>query len=155
MGKQLRKGRIKMKPEKKWVVSEPDFESDLLNRGLKTDSWAGHRYFAYDLMRFTRPAVVLELGTHYGGSFFAFCQAIKDHALTTRIVAVDHWRGDEHAGFYGAEVFELVNKTIDSHFTSLDIELKRMDFDRAVMDYDDASIDLIHIDILCDVYLIA
>ena len=72
-----------------WVVSQPTFDSDDINPNLKVSPWAGHRNFAYDLINFVKPKLVVELGTHYGASFFAFLQASKDFDLKTEHVAVD------------------------------------------------------------------
>jgi hypothetical protein len=44
--------------------------------------------------------------THSGNSFSAFCQPIATLGIPGRAFAVDTWKGDEHAGHYGEEVFE-------------------------------------------------
>ena len=54
----------------------------------------------------------MELGTHWGVSFFAFCQAVKDHNLPSQLNAVDTWQGEEHAGVYGEEVIKKVKEII-------------------------------------------
>ncbi|MBD0273657.1 MAG: class I SAM-dependent methyltransferase, partial [Acetobacteraceae bacterium] len=69
------------------------------------DPWAGHLPFAFWLAKAARPANFVELGTHSGNSFFAFCQAIAATGTGGRAFAVDTWHGDEHAGEYGEEVF--------------------------------------------------
>ena len=130
----------------KWILGEPKFEADLADPERRTGPWSGHRRFAYDLLRNGRPDVVVELGTHYGVSFFAFCQAVKDGAMHTRLHAVDTWKGDEHAGFYGEEVIEVVRRVIDCHYADLDIRLHRSLFDEALEDFPDQSIDFLHID---------
>lgn len=135
-----------MMESERWIVNEPVFEPDFLNGNLKTEAWAGHRSFAYDLTLFLKPKIMVELGTHHGCSFFAFCQAVKDFGLKTACVAIDHWQGDEHAGFYGAEVFDQVRRIVSECYTDVDIELKRMGFDQAAKEFDDDSINLLHID---------
>ncbi len=66
-----------------WVFHKPLFEYDNYKIiSIKDNSaWSGHRNFAYDLVRFMKPKKIVELGTHYGSSFFSFCQAVKDEGL--------------------------------------------------------------------------
>lgn len=129
-----------------WAVSAPVFESDRVQPAFDVSAWAGHRNFAYDLVRFTRPDVIAELGTYYGTSLFAFAQAVKDFGLETRLIAVDTWRGDDHTGHFGEEVYSIVRRTADEFFSEQDIELERELFDRAATKIDDRSVDILHID---------
>jgi len=129
-----------------WVLGAPQFEADLTDPDRRTGPWSGHRRFAYDLVRNGRPECVAELGTHYGVSFFSFCQAVKDFGLDTRLHAVDTWKGEEHSGLYGEEVIERVRQVIDRHYGSLSIRLHRCLFDDALREFPDDSIDLLHID---------
>ncbi|BFH11307.1 class I SAM-dependent methyltransferase [Paenibacillus melissococcoides] len=129
-----------------WVISEPKFESDVINAKLRVAPWEGHRRFAYDFMRYLNPGSVVELGTHYGCSFFTFCQAVKDFDLTTKLYAIDTWEGDEQAGFYGEDVYVTVTSTVENIFPNIDITLLRKTFDEALNDFEDNSIEVIHID---------
>ena len=108
--------------------------------------WAGHKSFAYDLIANIKPERVVELGTHYGTSLWAFSQAIKDNQLHVELNAVDSWEGEEHAGFYGEEVFEKVNTIKNKFYSDLKINLIRKIFDEAVSDFQDNSVDVLHID---------
>ncbi|WFB58116.1 class I SAM-dependent methyltransferase [Paenibacillus sp. BR1-192] len=130
----------------KWKVSTPIFESDSYNEKLRVAPWEGHRGFAYDYVRFAKPRTIVELGTHYGCSFFSFCQAIKDLSMESSIAAIDTWTGDIQAGYYQEEVFETVKKTIELFYKNLNIQLKRKTFDEALREFEDNSIDLLHID---------
>lgn len=132
--------------KREWTFHAPTFEADLVNPDLPLNPWSGHRRFAYDLVTFLEPETIVELGTHYGSSFFAFSQAMKDHALPTRLVSVDHWKGDPQAGEYDDTVFDLVSQTRAAHFGSLALEFKKSTFREAVGDFADSSIDLLHID---------
>ena len=132
--------------KKRWSISNPEFYSDGINAKLRVSPWEGHRVFAYDLVKFLEPNLIVELGTHYGCSFFSFCQVVKDFKLNTKIIAIDTWQGDIQAGFYGDEVFGTINKTIDVYFKDLDIDLKRKIFDEALEEIEDESIDILHID---------
>ena len=101
--------------------------------------------FAFNLMKVFKPNVFVELGTHYGDSYFTFCQARETYNLDTKCFAIDHWKGDVHSALYGDEVFDRVyehNKKFYSEFS----ELIRNDFSSAIDNFKDDSIDLLHID---------
>ena len=112
---------------------------------LPTSAWLGHIPFARWLVNEMRPKTVVELGTHQGTSFFAFCQAVKELDLRARVSAVDTWEGDQHAGFYGDEIFQDVAKVVEAHYPSIGC-LHRTTFDAARSDFGDASVDILHID---------
>ena len=133
------------KPTSAWKPWFPDFVGDEIDPDRSTGPLSGHRDFAYDLLRWRQPEVVVELGTHYGVSFFSFCQAIRDAGAETALHAIDTWEGDDHAGFYGEEVFDQFRKSAD-RFEGVNMKLHRSTFDDALSDFDDESIDLLHID---------
>ena len=64
-------------------------------------SWHLHIPFAFLITAMLKPKRFVELGTHKGDSYCAFCQAVDESALNTVCYAVDSWQGDEQAGFYG------------------------------------------------------
>jgi len=101
--------------------------------------------FAYWLMGEVQPGVLVELGTHVGNSYFSFCQAVRDESLTSRCYAVDTWKGDNQAGFYRDEVYEMVNRHNESQYKSFST-LYRMTFDEALGQFQDRSVDVLHID---------
>ena len=108
-------------------------------------NWSGHIPFACDLIASLRPSVFVELGTHLGESYFAFCQAIAEGRTQCKAYAVDIWQGDLHTGAYGDEVFDEVaayNRYRYSEFS----QLLRMFFDEAIGRFEPESIDLLHID---------
>ena len=111
----------------------------------KPSSWMGHIPFAAWLVRVFKPKKLVELGTHTGNSYFAFCQAVAQYSLPTHCTAIDTWKGDEHAGYYGEEVYEYVCWYNKQHFKKFS-SLLRMEFDRAAELFDSCSIDLLHID---------
>src|SRR6266581_7695039 len=80
---------------------------------LTLSAWFEHAPFAFWLIDTLRPKVVVELGTHLGFSYFCFCQQVQKSNLPTRCFAVDTWRGDAHAGFYGEDVFTTVRSYHD------------------------------------------
>lgn len=129
-----------------WRTFDPVFGADILDPDRATSPWSGHRWFAYDLVRWMEPRSIVELGTHYGCSFFAFCQAVHDADLATNVTAVDTWQGDPQAGFYGEEVYDLVRKVLDEAYGTVRSELIRATFDEALDSVPDGSVDVLHID---------
>ena len=114
-------------------------------RLVPPDPWTGHIPFAFWLIKAARPATLVELGTHSGNSYFAFCQAMAAFEPTGRAFAVDTWLGDEHAGNYGEEVFSDVSKFNLKHFRQFST-LLRTTFDDARSYFPDCDVDLLHID---------
>src|SRR5947209_833953 len=108
-------------------------------------AWSGHIPFACDVVASVQPSVFVELGTHYGESYFAFCQAIEDLAAPCSAFAVDTWQGDAHTGQYGEQVFEEVNAYNEAHYASFST-LLRTTFDQAVEQFASESIGILHID---------
>lgn len=108
-------------------------------------NWSGHIPLAFALVHDLRPAVIVELGVHYGESYFAFCQAVADHKLPTRCFGVDHWKGDAQAAAYGEDVYEDVSRHNTERYAAFS-SLLRKPFDEARADFEDASIGLLHID---------
>jgi glycosyltransferase involved in cell wall biosynthesis len=112
---------------------------------LESSAWLEHAPFAFWITNVLRPRSIVELGTHSGFSFFAFCQAAQATGLETRCFAVDTWKGDEHAGFYGEDVFEHVNRYNNLHYSAFS-SLVRSTFDEALPHFFDSSVDMLHID---------
>ena len=108
-------------------------------------AWTGHIPFAGWLMDALRPKIFVELGTHRGASYLAFCQAVEQRGLQTVCYAVDTWQGDEHTKSYGEEVFSELSAIHDRHFSGFS-HLLRSTFDEALHEFEDGSIDLLHID---------
>lgn len=108
-------------------------------------SWQEHIPFAFTIVQMLRPQVLVELGTHKGDSYCAFCQAVQALALPCACRAVDTWEGDAEAGFYGPDVLEELRLYHDPLYGSFS-RLVRSLFDRALGHFQDGSIDLLHID---------
>jgi hypothetical protein len=97
------------------------------------------------LVEAQRPAILVELGTYHGFSYGVFSETVKRGKLDTRCHAIDTWRGDEHAGFYGDTVFQRFSAYHASRYSSFS-RLVRSTFDEAVAQFPDKTIDLLHID---------
>lgn len=108
-------------------------------------AWYGHVPFAQWLVGAIRPACLVELGTHNGVSYAAFCEAVRAEGLSTRCYAVDTWQGDEHAGYYDNSVYDTFKRFHDERYAAFS-ELLRCTFDDALPYIPDGSVDLLHID---------
>jgi GT2 family glycosyltransferase len=109
------------------------------------NAWSGHIPFAFWLAKAATPSVFVELGTHSGNSYSAFCQGFVRNGLPTRAFAIDTWRGDEHAGTYGEAIYQDLHTFNESQFQGFS-KLLRTEFDKAREYFADGSIDLLHID---------
>src|SRR5947199_7028544 len=90
-------------PEMAYLVRPIVFDKP--DRLVHPPCWIQHIPFAFWLIDVLRPKVLVELGTHTGNSYCAFAQAVQRTWSATQCFAVDTWQGDEHAGFYGEQVF--------------------------------------------------
>jgi O-antigen biosynthesis protein len=107
--------------------------------------WIGHIPFASWLVALLRPRLLVELGTHSGNSYCAFCQAMVESAVQGKAFAVDTWCGDEHSFEYEEDVFHDLSAHHDPRYGSFST-LLRTTFDEAVHRFDDGSVDVLHID---------
>jgi hypothetical protein len=112
---------------------------------IAESAWVGHVPFAMFIVDLLRPGVLVELGTHYGVSYCAFCQAVKELGLPTRCYGVDTWEGDAHVGAYGPEVLADLKEHHDPLYGSFS-RLVQSTFEKALGHFADGSIDLLHID---------
>jgi hypothetical protein len=111
---------------------------------IKDSAWLEHAPFGFWIVEALRPRAIVELGVHGGFSYSVFCQLVQRLHLAARCFAIDTWRGDEHAGYYGDDVYDAVcshNRRYDSFS-----RLIRSDFADACGAFADGSIDLLHID---------
>lgn len=106
-------------------------------------AWIGHAPFLKFLIREESPNTVVELGTHFGFSYFVACQTIQELQLPTQAFAVDHWLGDAHASLYDDSVYKSVvsfNKKYENFS-----KLLKMNFIEARAEVL-SEVDLLHID---------
>lgn len=108
-------------------------------------AWLGHTPFALALMRAARPRSFVELGSHMGVSYCAFCQGAVEAGLETQGRAVDTWAGDPQATFYDESVYRDLRARHDPLYGGFS-RLLRMTFDEALAHVPDGATDLLHID---------
>lgn len=127
--------------EEKMLWLQPD-------RITEFSGWRGHLPFALWLMPALRPRRFVELGTHTGDSYCAFCQSVQTEGLEREIAcfAVDTWEGDDHAGFYQETVWEDIQKYHRDRGYENFSRLLRMTFEESAREFEDGSVDLLHID---------
>lgn len=119
------------------------FEEPLKLDGNNT--WVQHIPFAFFLVSFVKPKIIVELGVHTGESYFAFCQAVKYLGLSTKCYGIDSWEGDQHTGFYGDTIYKSLLSYEAENYKGIS-NLIKMLFDSAKEKFGDDSIDLLHID---------
>ena len=112
---------------------------------LAPSTWTGHTPFAMFLIDLLRPKVLVELGTYYGTSYCAFCQAVKELNIETKCYAVDTWEGDSQSGFFGNEVLIDLKTYHDKLYGGFS-RLIQGTFDDALAHFENETIDLLHID---------
>ena len=113
---------------------------------LRADSaWTGHIPFAHWIVSALRPKVLVELGTHSGASYSAFCEAVIRSESPTTCYAVDTWRGDEHTGKYAEDIYRDLSAFNLVRYGSFSTLLRKT-FDAALGDITDGTVDLLHID---------
>lgn len=108
-------------------------------------AWFGHVPFAHWIVTVLKPQCIVELGTHTGVSYSAFCHAVARRNLRTYCYAVDTWEGDEHTGRYSEEIYRALFKFNEANYGNFST-LLRCTFENALQRFQDSSIDLLHID---------
>ena len=111
----------------------------------KVKSWHEHKPFACDVLNLIKPKIFVELGTHYGDSYFSFCQTNRELELGVKCYAIDNWKGDSQSGLYDEEIYQKVSTYNRENYRNFS-ELIRSDFDDAIDCFENSSVDLIHID---------
>jgi predicted O-methyltransferase YrrM len=112
---------------------------------VTSSAWLEHAPFAFWLMAQIRPRTVVELGTHYGFSYFVLAEAARRLHLKTELYALDSWEGDDQAGYYGEEVYDTVKSVADRDYAGITHLLRGYFADSRPLIADD-SVDLLHID---------
>jgi len=122
-------------------------------RQIPNSAWVGHIYFVNFLISIIKPKIFVELGIHYGFSYYNICRTLHilkqedEDFITPRAFGIDWFKGDQHAKIEETEETNIETYVRDnnhkfSHFS----EILKKKFDDAVSDFEDNSIDLLHID---------
>jgi predicted O-methyltransferase YrrM len=112
---------------------------------MRESAWRDLGSLGYELVRYYKPKVAVELGTHVGLSALAMGLALRDLDQGGKLYAVDTWQGDEHSGLYSDEVYNtFLDRCARLGLDSVIVPL-RMTFDEARDQVPD-QIDLLHID---------
>jgi O-antigen biosynthesis protein len=112
---------------------------------VASTAWMEHIPFGMFIVSAIEPKVFVELGTWYGVSYCAFCQAVKELKFQTHCYAIDSWEGDEHAGNFDEEALFALHQHHDANYADFSCLIKST-FEDALMHFSDSSIDLLHID---------
>ena len=120
-------------------------ESYWIPNHIVNSAWLTHGAFASWLIASLEPKTVVELGTHNGFSYFAFCEAAQRLGLPTKCFALDTWEGDDQAGFYDEQVYRSVSEVSTANYPTSSTLLRGY-FDESLAMFENESIDLLHID---------
>jgi methyltransferase family protein len=112
---------------------------------IAPSTWWSHVPFAMFLVDAMRPETFVELGTYYGVSYCAFCQAVHSLDLDTKCFAIDTWRGDHQGGSYGDQVLADLRRYHDPLYGKFS-RLIESTFDNALPSFEKDAIDLLHVD---------
>ena len=107
--------------------------------------WYAHVPFAGWIVAAARPLLLVELGTHNGVSYSAFCDAVKRELLPTSCYAVDTWKATRMRASTAREFSKQLRAFHDQNYFDFSA-LLRMTFDEALANFSNGSIDLLHID---------
>lgn len=135
--------------KEQWEYSNTTFVADKYNEiMLKFSPWSGHRRFGYDLIKYYEPHILVELGSFYGCSSFAFMQAIKDNRLQTQVYPVDLWKAEDTFTFhdYEQDIYNSFKEITEKEFSDIAVTMMKMSFDEANKEFEQQSINILHID---------
>jgi O-antigen biosynthesis protein len=112
---------------------------------LGGSAWIQHVPFGMFLIDLLRPATLVELGTLYGVSYCAFCQAVAELQMDTKCYGIDTWEGDANIDGIEHYAFAELSSYHDPLYGSFS-KLLRCTFNDALVTFADGTVDLLHID---------
>ena len=117
-------------------------------------SWVAQVPLAYLMIDLVRPRVFVEVGTHHGDSYCAFCQAVAELSSPTRCFGVlapplpsspGHDQQAEYEDVRVRATLRAHNEALYAGFSTL-VQPASGDPDDAARQFGDGSIDLLHVD---------
>ena len=111
---------------------------------MRNSAWFRLGSLAYEIVKVSRPKVIVELGSHMGYSALVMALSLKKNNIPGKVFAIDTWEGDPHAGYYGEEVYTTLQQRVDSLGLANHIELVRDTFEKARKQF--KAIEMLHID---------
>ena len=130
-----------------WLgITDPAFDALFWRpeRMAARSTWWAHVPFAHWLITAARPARLVELGTHAGVSYSAFCSSVLRGSLGTRCTAIGMWAGDA-GGSTGDDAYEDFRRFHDARFAGFST-LLRGAATAGLRSIADCEVDLLHID---------
>lgn len=109
-------------------------------------AWWLHVPFAHWLVTAIAPRTIVELGTHDGVSYTAFCEAAIRADLSTQCTAIGCWGSSESPSANDESLYWEFKTFHDLHFAGFS-RLMREEGGAALQHFADGSIDLLHIDL--------
>lgn len=125
------------------IFEQFDWYEDL---GHHATAWEGHILWIYNKIKEWKPKTVVELGVYLGHSLSTMAEGCRDEGLDTKLYGVDHFKGDEHSGFFGSEIEDIATRCLSRY---PNVTLIKKNFNDALKDWnkrEDKTIDLLHID---------
>jgi len=110
-----------------------------------SSTWCEHIPFAMFLVDILRPSVIVELGTQYGDSYCAFCQAVKELNIDAHCYAIYAGPGNLDGDSSGSKVFADLRSYHDPNYGSFS-KLVQSTFEEALKNFAEGTIDIMHID---------
>jgi predicted O-methyltransferase YrrM len=118
---------------------------ELEERSPLRSAWVGLGTIAYEIVTHFKPNRIVELGSFAGFSTCAMGMALRNLGEGGQLYAVDTWRGDDHTGQFGEQVYQsFLEKRRELDLESTICPL-RMTFEEA-SDKIEPKIDLLHVD---------
>lgn len=114
--------------------------------GHHATAWEGHILWAYNTVKEWKPKIIVELGVYLSHSLSTMAEACLDADMDTKLYGIDHFKGDEHSGFFGEDIEAIATRCLSRY---PNVTLIKKNFNDALVEWDkreDKTIDLLHID---------
>jgi GT2 family glycosyltransferase/glycosyltransferase involved in cell wall biosynthesis len=109
----------------------------------RPSTWWSHVPFAFWLVAQCKPRLLIELGTHDGVSYTAFCEAVSRLKIQTRCYAVNDSRFEDKD--INGDILELEFEEVHSRRYGAFSHILRQSFASVVSGVGDHTIDLLHV----------